>query len=466
MRIHFLRPHHRVATVLALALTGMAGFTPSAEQQPATPAPQQPTDVELRISGDGGRPPQYAVPAFVAMTPEVAEVAKIIGPVLYDDFAFERDVSLVARDVVATIPAARTAEQIAFASWREIGADALVFGTVQRTGTAVSVQVRLYDVRTRRQVFGQEYTGTTTNPRQFAHRIADDIHKTQRQLRGVAQSKIAFVSDRARERAAGPVPDRDAKEIYMADYDGFNQRQVTNTRVLNINPAWTPDGRGIAYASYRRVATGGWPDIFLSRIYQGVLDNPTNGVGANYLPAYSPDGTRIAFMSARDGNSEIYVANADGSNPRRLTNHQANDSSPTWSPDGRAIAFVSNRVSPTQPKLFVINADGTGLYRVNIPDGYVDKPTWAPFPYNEIAYSALAGAGFDIRVYEFATGATRSVTFGEGSNESPSYSATGKHIAFQSSRAGNKQIFTVGRDGKGVRQITREGNNESPAWSN
>lgn len=466
MRIHPVRLHYRVATVLALALTGVAGFTPSAEQQPATPAPQQPTDVELRISGDGGRPPQYAVPAFVAMTPDVAEIAKVIGPVLHDDFAFERDVSLVARDVVATIPAARSVDQIAFNNWREVGTDALVFGTVQRSGTSVSVQVRLFDVRTRRQVFGQEYTGTTANPRQYAHRIADDIHKTQRQLRGVAQSKIAFVSDRARERAAGPVPDRDAKEIYMADYDGFNPVRLTNTRVLNTNPTWTPDGRAVAYTSWRRVATGGGVDIFVSLFRQGLLENPTKGVDNNYLPAYSPDGTLIAFMSGRDGNNEIYVANADGSNVRRLTNNPANDSSPTWSPDGRAIAFVSNRATPTQPKLYIVNADGSGLYRVNIPDGYVDKPTWSPPPYNEIAYSARVGGGFDIHVYEFATGATRKVTFGEGSNESPSYSASGKHIAFQSSRAGNKQIFTVGRDGKGVRQITREGNNESPAWSN
>jgi len=113
-----------------------------------------------------------------------------------------------------------------------------------------------------------------------------------------------------------------------------------------------------------------------------------------------------------------------------------------------------------------MNADGASQRPVDMPGGHVDKPTWAPAPYNEIAFSARVGGGFDIHVYDIATQAVRSVTSGEGSNESPAYSANGKHIAFSSTRQGRAQIFTIGRDGKGVRQITREGTNTLPAWSN
>ena len=77
-------------------------------------------------------------------------------------------------------------------------------------------------------------------------------------------------------------------------------------------------------------------DSFVSLIYQGVLQNPTKGIGSNYMPVFSPDGTQIAFMSNRDGNPEIYVMNRDGSNVRRLTNHPAGDVTPTWSPTGSA----------------------------------------------------------------------------------------------------------------------------------
>lgn len=447
-----------VAAAFVTAIAFGGGLESSAQQQPDR--------VEIApISGEGGRPPRYAVPAFVAVTPDVAAVAKEIGPVLFDDLEFERDVTLVARDVVATVPAARTAEQVPFASWREVGADAVVFGSVQRAGTGVSIQVRLFNVATRQQVFGQEYTGTTANPRQFAHRIADDIHKQQRNLRGVAQTKIAFISDRTRERLTGTVLNRDAKEVWIADYDGFNQRRATYSRDLNLNPVWSPDGQAIGYSSHGRTASGGGVDILLSYIYKGLRESPTRNIGSNYNPAFSPDGSRIAFMSNRDGNPEIYVMNRDGSNVRRLTNHLAADTSPTWSPSGTQIAFVSDRATQASPRMYMMNADGSGLRRLPI-DGLADKPTWAPAPYNEIAFTAQIPGGYDIHVFEIATESIRKVTHGEGSNESPSYSATGKHIAFNSTRAGRSQIFTIGRDGRGVRQITRDGNNQTPAWSN
>ena len=448
--------------IAVLAAVG-GGLQPSAQQ---SPAPQQPTDVELVISGDGGTPPRYAVPDFVAVTPDMTEIARVLGPVLFDDFTFEREVTLVARDVVATVPAARAADQVPFGSWREVGADAVVFGSVQRSGTAISVQVRLFNVRTRQQVFGQEYTGTTTNPRSFAHRIADDIHKQQRQLRGVAQSKIAFVSDRTRTQATGSARRKDVKEIYVADYDGANQRRVTISSDMHLNPNWAPDGSGLAYSSWDGAASGLEVDIVLSYIYKGVREVPTKGIRSNYHPAFSPDGSLVAFSSNRDGVNDIYVMNRDGSNVRRLTNNNAIDSTPTWSPSGNQIAFVSDRDSPGQPKLYWMNADGSGQRRVGVPDSWHDKPTWAPAPYNEIAYSARVGGGFDIKVYDIATQTVRSVTSGEGSNESPAYSANGKHIAFSSTRQGRSQIFTIGRDGRGLRQITRDGTNQSPAWSN
>ena len=137
----------------------------------------------------------------------------------------------------------------------------------------------------------------------------------------MARTKLTFVSDRNRERLAGPVDNREVKEIYISDYDGANQRRITTTRQLNITPSWSPDARAVAYASYRNVT----PQIFISLIYQGVLENPTKGIGSNYMPVFSPDGTQIAFMSNRDGNPEVYVMNRDGSDVRRLTNHPAGD---------------------------------------------------------------------------------------------------------------------------------------------
>jgi TolB protein len=422
---------------------------------------QQPTEVAVVISGDPGTPPRYAVPDFVALTPEAADLAKTIGQVLWDDLNFEREFYLIPRDTYGSVPTARTPEQVPFAAWRELGADAVVFGTVQRTGNDVRIQMRLFNVRTRLSVFAKEYSGTATNPRLYAHTISDEVHDQQRRLKGIARTKLAWISDRNGVPLGGTVENRQVKEVYIGDYDGANQRRLTVGRQLNLNPSWSPDARSLAYTTYRPN-----PDIFVSLIYQGVMQNPTKGVGTNYLPVFSPDGKQIAFMSGRDGNPEIYAMNVDGSNLRRLTNNPAGDSTPTWSPSGSQIAFTSDRSGKAQ--VYVMNSvDGSSVRRLTVDESEADRPTWSPPPFNEIAYSASTGPGYDIKVLEMTTGQVRRLTFGEGSNEGPAWAPGGRHLAFTSTRAGGRtQVFTMGRDGKGLKQITRDGNNQTPAWSN
>jgi TolB protein len=442
---------------LALVTVAVAGVvTTTAARQG-----QQPSEVSTVISSDSaGTPPRYAVPDFVALTPDAADIAQTLGQVLWDDLNFEREFYMIPRDTYSSIPAARTPEQVPFDRWRELGADGVVFGTVQRSGSEVRVQVRLFSVRSRQSVFAKEYSGSANNPRLYAHTISDEIHDQQRGLKGIARTKLAWVSDRDGVRLGDTVENRQVKEIYYGDYDGANQRRVTVSRRLNLNPSWSPDARSLAYTTFRPN-----PDIFVSLIYQGVLQNPTKGVGTNYLPVFSPDGKQIAFMSGRDGNPEIYAMNVDGSNLRRLTNNSAGESSPTWSPSGSQIAFTSDRTGKAQ--IYVMNsADGSGVRRLTTNESEADRPTWSPPPFNEIAYSASTGR-YDIKVLEVSTGQVRQLTFGEGSNEGPAWAPGGRHLAFTSTRAGGRtQVFTIGRDGRGLRQITREGNNQTPAWSN
>ena len=449
----------RLPASLAAGLAAVAVVVSA--QAPAQPPPQQPTDVGVTITSDPGEVPQIAVPDFIAPggDKETIETARQLGQVLFDDLSFEREYEMIPRDTYASIPAQKSLADVPFDRWRELGADAVVVGSLTRSGQTITVEMRLFDIRGRRQVMGREYKGAASNPRLYAHTMADEIHQTQSQLRGVARTKLAFSSDRVRDKAADTVQARQVKEIFIADYDGANQRRVTVNRLLNVFPSWSPDGRAIAYTSYRR----GYPDIFVSLIYQGTMETPTNGTGQNWLPVFSPDGARIAFTSNRDGNSEIYVMNRDGSNVRRLTNHPAIDVTPTFSPSGEQIAFTSDRTGT--PQIWVIGADGLNLRRLT-SESYADRPTWSPAPYNEIAFAARTSSYYDIKIYQVTDGTTRQITNGEGTNESPAWAPNGRHIAFMSTRNGRaSQIFTAGRDGKDVRQITRDGNNFTPNWS-
>jgi TolB protein len=331
----------------------------------------------------------------------------------------------------------------------------------------VLVEVRLFNVRTRTSVFGQQYTIAARSARRIAHEVSDAIHQQQRGVRGVARTRLAFVSDRTRESLLGTVEKRSAREVYVADYDGANEQRITNSRDLNLNPTWSYDARSIVYSAYRR---GGAPDLLVSFITTGVLQNLTKGRfrdGA-YLPVFSPDGKQIAFAALAEGANaqDIFVMNADGSgNPRRLTTHPDSDTTPTWSPTGTQIAFTSDRTG--RPQIYIMNVDGSGVRRLPVPDAEVDRATWAPAPFNEIAYYARNGPGYDIKIHELATGQTKQITYSEGSNESPSYSPSGRHLAFTSTRgSGLSQVYTIGRDGNGLRQVTRTGNNQTPDWSN
>src|SRR5690242_20095361 len=165
-----------VAVMLIAAAVSMA-----ARQQTAASS-QQPSELGIVITGDPGSPPHYAVPDFVALTPESGESAKTIAQVLFDDLGFEREFDMIPRDTYSTVPVARTPDQLPFGAWRELGADAVVFGTVQRTGNIVKVEIRLFNVRSRESVFSKEYSGTDNNLRLYAHTASDEIHQQQRAL--------------------------------------------------------------------------------------------------------------------------------------------------------------------------------------------------------------------------------------------------------------------------------------------
>jgi TolB protein len=446
-------------------------LTVAGQQPPATP-PAPPAsqssqgEIGFKISGGTGTAPKLVIAPFIAMSQDAETVAaaKMITDVLTDDIAYEREFYMIAKDAIATIPKPTSLDNVPLEGWKELNADGLIVGSVRKEGNKIVVQVKLIHVPSGRMAFGNQYSGSVANPRRYAHTISDDMHKQQIGLDGVARTKLAFSSDRDRERARSAVANRDVQEIYIADYDGANSLRVTTTATLNISPVWSPDNQIIAYGTWRPSgAYGTYQDIILSFITTGERKMPADGSPQkqNYLPAWSPDGSKLAFTSNRDGNPEIYVMNRDGSGLRRMTNNPAVDVTPTWAPSGNQLAWVSDRTGA--PHIYIMNADGTGQ-RALINE-YCDRPTWSSGQFNEIAYAAKTGPGYDIKIYSFGDGQSRRITDGIGTNESPAFAPNGRHIAFTSTRNGKSQIFTIDRTGENLRQITREGNNKYPNWS-
>ena len=275
------------------------------------------------------------------------------------------------------------------------------------------------------------------NPRVFAHTIADEIHKQQRNLTGVARTKLTFSSDRDGERMKGTVYDRRIKEIYIADYDGANPRRITVNRSLNINPVWSSDGKAIAYTSYRR---GNFPDIYIQRIYEGTPpESPAHGTDRihNFLPAWSPDGTQDRVHDQprrqpgdlRDGRQRHRTCAASRGIPASTRRRRGRR--PATRSRSRPIAPARRRSTSSTPMGWA----SRGASPSN--ESWADRATWSPAPFNEIAYAARSGPGFDIKIYDVADAARRERSpTAKGSNESPAFSPTGRHLAFASTRAG------------------------------
>jgi len=440
--------------IAAAAATLAAGpaVSPVAQQQP--PAPQ--TRDTIIITGAAGR---WALPDCVPKRPDEASQAacRTISQVLRADLRFEDLFQLVQDSLISAIPALNP-QAPKFEDWKGIGAKYLISSQAEVVGGELVFEVRVHDVDSGQAMMQRRYAGKPDNPRSFAHQASDDIMALT-QNKGVAKTRIAFVSDRDSSK------ERPSKELYIVDYDGFNPRRVTVNGSLNLLPAWRPDGAAIAYVSYRQ----GSPHLFLAKIFEGQSVQNLSGEkgdGQAFSPAFSPDGKSLAFASNRAGSTDIYIAGADGSSPRRLTTTQSNDTAPCFSPTGQEIAFTSDRTGT--PQLWLMDADGLNVRRLSVGSGnWNDGCAWNPAKqYSEIAYTArLEAGGFDIAIIDLATRQVRQITEGRGSCEYPSWAPNGRHLVFSCQRNRRWEITIADRDGRSLQTLaTGPGNNVYPDW--
>jgi TolB protein len=262
---------------------------------------------------------------------------------------------------------------------------------------------------------------------------------------------------------------RDGKqEIYVVNADGSGLRNLTRSPDHEFAPAWSPDGRKIVFVRSRDYFMRADVELYVMnadasgqrRLTQtrGRLDgNPVWSGGA----VWSPDGRKLAFTTKRDGDWDAYVMNTDGSGQRNLTRNSARDFFGTWLPDGR-IAFFSERDGTSQ--LFVMNADGSGLRNLTRQWGLEISPVWSASG-GKVAF-VLDGSLYVMN----ADGSRRRKLVDAWVGKAPAWSPDGRRIAFTKSlggwERGSTEIFVVNLDGSGQRRLTRRpGHDRAPVWS-
>ena len=235
-----------VALVLVLTAIALPGPAPI---MTARPAGAQGTDVFLNVTGGGTKKLNIAIPDFTVVTgADTAGNGKQLAAVTGADLNFSGLFSVVAAS--GTIPA-NNAEALR-RSWTDfaaVGAHAGVHGLLALRGDRAEVEMRLYDLTNPdfRLIASKKFEQPLTSARRLAHKVADEIVMQFTGERGIADTKIAFVS--------GP---RGAKELVMADYDGASAAPVTRNGSINLSPVWSPDARSLAFTSYKQ----GYPDLY------------------------------------------------------------------------------------------------------------------------------------------------------------------------------------------------------------
>jgi TolB protein len=437
-----------------------------------SPAPQAQIEIGTTTGADTIRfaLPDFPLEARPGGNPaEAAGFARVFNETLWNDLEFSGYFDLIGKSFYPSGSFAGTAD-IDPAQWLDPAVDAqmMSFGRAEVDADGrFYVEAHLWDLQVPFE--GRERMGTAglgyrielseRGARTLAHQIADRIVAELSGARGIAQTRIAFVSDRFSRGERFP-----EKEIFTMDYDGYNQQQVTTLASTALTPRWSPDNRRIAYT---HMTDNGVDIAIISPLDRQGFSFPLFD-GTTTTPAWSPDGRRIAFASSHEEvrgqpDMEIFLADANGQNVRRLTVSRGTDISPVWNPvTGNQIAFVSDRTGT--PQIFITDAEGGNLMQIS-EGGHADEPSWSPDG-RMIAYAwQPPGGASDIYIYDFQTRRNYQLTRDAGFNERPSWSPDGRHLVFQSDRGGTMQIHTMLANGTRVRRLTSQGNNESPAWS-
>jgi len=327
-----------------------------------------------------------------------------------------------------------------------VGVKILITGDLKiKEDDTIVFSAYVFDTTNGKKIISRIYKGEKNVLHSLIHSFSDELIYVFSGKKGSTRSKIAFVSDKTGHR-----------EIFVMDYDGQNQRQMTKLKSTTIFPAISPDRKMIAFTSYKKNN----PDLYLLTIGKGIKTiYSAEGIGST--PDFSNDGKWIVFSASLNGNTDIYVYEIATEKITRLTTGRAIDTSPRFSPHGNEIIFTSDRFG--SPKIYLMTKEGLNTKKLGTAGNYNDSPIWSPDG-NQIAYVAMFKNKFDIFIYSIIENKNYRLTSGEGSSEYPAFSPDGRRVAFCSNKTGSWQIYSVNLNGNNIVQLTTSGNNTCPFW--
>jgi TolB protein len=417
----------------------------------SAPAFAQDDTLRLTISGaNEGAVPVAVVPFALenAGLPPSVDIAQIIGA----DFNRSGQIRTLPRNDVVEFPARE--RDVNFGTWRLLRQDYLVVGRVSDAGGgAFRIEYEAFDVANQRMVDSGAFNGRESELRGIAHRIADAVYEKIFGIPGAFWTRIAYIT------AKGTGANIEYA-LMVADSDGYGPQLVVRSREPLMSPAWSPDGRRLAYVSFER----GNSAIYIQELATGSREVVSASPGINGAPSFSPDGRRLAVSLSKSGNPEIYILDLGSRQTTQLTQHWSIDTEPQWMPNGQSIVFTSDRGG--KPQLYQVPVGGGNATRLTSQGEYNAKPS---IGYDGERFAMVQGAGnvYRIAVLDRTSGGGdyRLVSPGR-MDESPSFAPNASMLIYASRESGRGVLYSVSADGR-VRQrlVLADGDVREPAWS-
>ncbi|MDP9044896.1 MAG: Tol-Pal system beta propeller repeat protein TolB [Pseudomonadota bacterium] len=339
--------------------------------------------------------------------------------------------------------------QPAMSEWRGRSADALVAGSITRLADGrFDVRFKLWDVVKGSVLGGQSTAVEAADLRLAAHRIADFIYEKLTGDKGVFSTRIAYVTKGAGRYA-----------LRVADADGEGGQVALNSPEPIISPAWSPDGKSLAYVSFEKQKAV----VYVQDALSGARREVANFRGSNSAPAWSPDGQTLAVTLSRDNGSQLYLIDRNGGNVRRITNSNAIDTEPKFAPDGHGIYFVSDRGGG--PQIYRTGIGGGNVERVTFSGNYNISPAISPDG-RTLAYVSRQGGAFRLYTLDLSSSGAQPVALTDtDDDESPSFAPNGKLIIYASRAGGRGILMTTTLDGKiKARLVSANADVREPDW--
>ena len=342
--------------------------------------------------------------------------------------------------------------EVDFDYWKESGANDLVIGSVEPAGgNAMQVAFQLIDPTDPTHVLiNEQYRVESSQLRGLAHHISDLIYQKLTGERGVFSTQIAYI-----------VNDKMAAQPYrleVADADGFNPHVLLSSGEPIMSPAWSPDGKSIAYVSFENKRA----QIYISNVQTGERRLITRYPGINGAPAWSPEGRTLAVVLSKGGAPKIYLVDLNSGNLTQVTDGLSIDTEPAFAPDGRSLVFTSDRGGT--PQIYRLNLATRQIRRVTFDGNYNASASFTPNK-EEIALLHRTNGRFLIGLQDLSSGVIALLTY-SGDDESPSVAPNGKMVLYATRSLGRGMLAIVSTDGKvRLRLPAASGDVQEPAWS-